>query len=96
MSSAGDWKALTEAAKDGHLSTVRMYANSGVDLNYQHPEYMTTPLIEAARGGFVDIVTLLLEHGADPAIKSQFDGKTALEEAEEQGHTKVIQILGGK
>ena len=57
-----------------------------MDLNFQHPEFMTTPLIEASRFGHVEIVRMLLRHGADPTITADFEGCTALQEALREGH----------
>lgn len=36
----------------------------------QLPEFLTTPLIEAATFGHIDIVKFLLDNGADPDIKA--------------------------
>jgi ankyrin repeat protein len=37
-------------------------------------------------------VRLLLEHGADVEVKRN-DGKTALQEAADRGHDKVVKLL---
>jgi uncharacterized protein len=46
--SAGDWKQMFDAASRGDAAMVEYYLGTGIDPNYQHPEYMTTVLIEAA------------------------------------------------
>jgi ankyrin repeat protein len=53
----------------------------------------TTPLHEAAKSGSAEVVRLLLEHGADRALKNG-DGKTALELATERGHVELAELLG--
>ena len=89
----GDWKGMIEAAKEGHYSTMRMHIESGFDLNYQHPEFFTTPLMEAARYGHLDIVKLLIESGASPSVKSAFDNLTALDLARQEGREAVAIYL---
>jgi ankyrin repeat protein len=54
----------------------------------------TSPLHEAVRSNNVDIVRLLLEGGANPALRNG-DGKSALELATELGHTAVVELLRG-
>lgn len=54
----------------------------------------TSPLHEAARGGHADVVRLLLDAGADRALRDGH-GKTALEIAAEAGHANVSALLGG-
>ena len=47
--SAGDWKDLFKAACEGDLALVRYHVDAGVDLNYAHPEFFSTPLVGAIR-----------------------------------------------
>jgi len=91
--SAGDWKQMFDAASKGDLEMVEYYIGTGVDPNYQHPEYMTTALIEAAQNGHAGIVTFLLQHGADATIKADLDGLTALETAKNHNQTAIVKIL---
>lgn len=51
-----------------------------------------TPLIQAARGGFLEIVQLLVEHGADVNVASS-SGKTALSWSAYKGHVQIVQFL---
>ncbi|XP_033101464.1 ankyrin repeat domain-containing protein 17-like [Anneissia japonica] len=51
-----------------------------------------TPLMEAASGGHVDVVRLLIEYGAHVNSKSQ-TGNTALMYACSGGHEDVVQVL---
>lgn len=94
--SGGDWKALYEAAKQGDLDDVRQWLSRGVDPNYQHPEFGTTPLIIAAEFGQLDAVKALVENGADPAITSLWDGWTAEQAAAQNRHKHVVAWLQGQ
>ncbi|MFK7948828.1 MAG: ankyrin repeat domain-containing protein [Saprospiraceae bacterium] len=89
----GDWKELLTAAEKGDVDLAKYHLLNGIDPNYQHPELLTTPLIEAAMYGHLEIVELLLANGAKPEIRGVFDGYTALEVAKIKRHKKVIQIL---
>ena len=53
---AGDWKEMLVAAQSGDLALVRYHIRMGENPNYQHPEFLTTPLIEAATFGHKEIV----------------------------------------
>lgn len=89
----GDWKELVACAEKGDLDIVRYHIMNGIDPNYQHPEFLTTPLIEAAQAGQAEIVSFLLENGAKPNIRGIFDRMTALEVAKVYKHKAVIKIL---
>ena len=89
----GDWKALYEAAKTGKLDEVQRWLAAGVDPNYQHPEFGTTPLIAAAEAGQLGSVQALVAGGASVAVASDWDGWTALEAAEKSGHPAVARWL---
>lgn len=91
--SAGDWKQLFQAAGTGDLAMVEYYIDAGIDPNYQHPEFLSTPLIESAQNGHADVVEFLLNNGADPLIKSDLEGLTALETALLYKQEVVVSIL---
>lgn len=66
---------LHEAVKSKDEVMVRHILTLGLDINHQ--DYNgDTALILAAQLGYIEIVKILLENGADKAIKGQF-GKTA-------------------
>lgn len=90
---AGDWKEMLIAAQNGDLPLVRYHIRMGENPNYQHPEFLTTPLIEAAAFGHKEIVTFLLENGAEPHLKSGFSSDTALKMACDNGHSEIEKIL---
>jgi ankyrin repeat protein len=49
-------------------------------------------LHEAAIRGFVNVVKLLLEYGADPTVKDK-DGRTPLDLARAKGRRKVVSVI---
>ena len=91
--SGGNWKDFFAAAARGDAQLVKFHLDSGVDADYQHPEVMTTALIEASTHGRLEVVRVLLEHGADAKLRSMMDGWTALEAATQQGHRPVAEVL---
>lgn len=93
MTYGGDWKALYGAARDGDLEGLRRWLEEGVDPNYQHPEFGTTPLIAAAERGQLEAVRLLVEMGADPRLESEWEKCSATAAAREQGHLEVVKYL---
>ena len=54
-----------------------------------------TALIESASLGHLEIVLLLLKHGADPMVRD-YEGANALEVASVAGHKKVAEALPGR
>jgi len=52
-----------------------------------------TGLHTAARGGFVDVVRLLLKHGTDPNAREAGDNTYALHWAAAQGHVEIVRAL---
>lgn len=89
----GDWKAMFKGIQDGDYELVRFYLKSGIDPNYQHPEYLAAPLVESVRFGQNKITRLLLESGADPNIKEVMGGETALLIARNLKNEEAIELL---
>lgn len=71
---------------------LRPFAEFGVDLNDSGCSDGTTPLMYAARHGFVDVARFLLSTGVDPLIADR-DGLTALDHAHANGHRRIAHLL---
>lgn len=63
------WTPLHYAATGGHLTTMRLLLDNHAYIDAASPNG-TTPLMMAAMYGTVDAVKLLIESGADPAVKN--------------------------
>ena len=84
--------ALFRAVHAGSPDTVRAVLNSpNVDVNAVD-EHGNTPLIEAARYGHDQVVSVLLLAHADSTIKND-EGKTALMLAAEGRHDETVRVL---
>ncbi|NOY62106.1 MAG: ankyrin repeat domain-containing protein, partial [Gammaproteobacteria bacterium] len=54
----------------------------------------TTALVYAARGGYLNVVRMLLDAGARQQIGWRTGrGTTAISEADQRGHSAVVQLL---
>lgn len=89
----GDWKAFFRAIQLNDYELVKYYLRMGIDPNYQHPEYMTAPLMECIRYENLEIAALLLENGADAAAKEHAGTTTAMSIATMLGNQKAIALL---
>ena len=81
------------AAQQGNLALVRYHVEQGVDPNYQHPELLTTPLIESIEYGHAGITAFLLAHGADPHLPAGFSSDTPWAVARRLRNREAIQLL---
>jgi len=83
--------ALHAAVSSGQLEIVRWLVEAGADVNArQQIDY--TPLMGAAANARLEILDLLLAHGADPSLKTT-EGRTAADLAREHGHGEVADRL---
>ncbi|HMP99846.1 MAG TPA: ankyrin repeat domain-containing protein [Cyclobacteriaceae bacterium] len=89
----GDWKDLIQGIQDNNIALVKYYISIGVDINFQHPEIMSSPLIESIRCGYMEITALLLAHGARPELKEAFSNKSPMQIAEEMGNEEALLLL---
>jgi Ankyrin repeats (3 copies) len=87
----------TERAELLHLaitgknsSAVEFLLEDGIDPNV--PRNGKLPLVRAASLGLDDVVTALLDHGADAAARDT-KGKSALAHAAHNGHQSVVELL---
>ncbi len=99
-----DQKASLEA-KDANSRTALMYASSGpftetvelllekgAEVNVQGTLEGFTALMTAAAEGQLEVVRILLLHGADTALEDK-DGDTAESFASQNGHSDVVALL---
>lgn len=87
--SGGDWKEMFNAGCEGDLALVALHVERGVDLNYPHPEFLSTPLVAAILAGQDEVAIYLLGQGADPNLHSEFDGMAPLQAARQAGLGRV-------
>lgn len=89
----GDYKDFFRGACDGDLELVRHYLRRGVDVDFIHPELQSTALVAAIEAGRPEVALVLLDHGADPALRSPLEGMAPLDAAEAAGLDEVITWL---
>ncbi|MGB1252754.1 MAG: ankyrin repeat domain-containing protein [Candidatus Promineifilaceae bacterium] len=90
---AGDWKELYISAQRGNFELVRYHVVTGVNINYQHPEFMTTALIACIEHQHYEIAEFLLQNGADPAQKEDWGTHTPLSMAKSTKNQKLIKLV---
>lgn len=83
--SGGHWKEMYNAACEGDLALVRWHVEAGVDVNYPHPEFLSTPLVASLLADQEAVALFLLDHGADPHQFSESDGLVPLAAARRAG-----------
>ena len=84
------------AAERGDVEVVRYHIRNGIDPNYQHPEFLTTALVEAVKNNHLNVVEYLIEHGADPKIKSVFEGIDAHQASHIHNDPDMLNYFGLK
>ncbi|MGK0366169.1 MAG: ankyrin repeat protein [Saprospiraceae bacterium] len=89
----GDWKDFFRAIQLNDLELVKYHVRMGVDPNYQHPEYMTAPLMECIRFERLEIAAFLLENGTDATAKEHGGATTAMSIAVMNGNKEAIRLL---
>ena len=82
--------ALVMAAYNGDLDSVRKLLDRKVDINGQSK---VTPLIAAVDGDRLEVVSLLLQRGANPNVRAEFNGQVALHFAAKKGNLAVVSLL---
>jgi hypothetical protein len=83
---------LLDAIRKGDAAAVKVLLDQGVGVDTKY-RYDRTPLSFAADRGHLEIVTLLLERGADAGAKDTFYGTTPMNWAAIKGHTDVVLAL---
>jgi uncharacterized protein len=86
---------VTLAARLGRVDALRALLEAGVAASTPEgdPDGAPTALMVAAARGEEDAVSLLLEHGADPALRDR-RGRTAADWAKAHGHPDLAARLG--
>lgn len=81
---------MHEAAQEGTIKTVKYLLNKKLTVNAQDANG-NTPLHYAAQEGHIEIVRLLLAHGAEHLPNKHHN--LAYDIAQMKGHTEVASIL---
>ncbi|MBX3017222.1 MAG: ankyrin repeat domain-containing protein [Bdellovibrionaceae bacterium] len=89
----GDWKDFYGACIAGNFPVVRYHIDHGMNPNYQHPEFEVTALVTAILNGHSEIALYLLENGADPRLRSDFDQLTPEQASLRREDTAVLSAL---
>ena len=89
----GNWKDMFKAVQEGDIALVDYYLKTEVDPNYQHPEFMASPLVESIRFNQLEICKLLLENNCKPNIKEDLGGDTPMSVAKAKNNNDVIILL---
>lgn len=93
--------AIVMAAAEGKSDMVKFLLSKGADINEMGIEQPTDPrykedvgtaLHRAVVGGHTEVVTILLEEGADIEVRDLM-GKTALDLAREQNNANIAKLL---
>jgi ankyrin repeat protein len=84
--------ALLFAVSHGDLPMVRYLLAQGADPKLMESELNGTLLMNAARGGHLEIAKLLVQHGVDINLQT-LDRETALNIAQKKGHTAIVEFL---
>lgn len=90
--------SVIPASERGHVDYVRRVVQTGIDVDHRN-DIVWTALLEAVILGdgsetYAEIIRILLAAGADPSIGDR-EGVTALEHAEQLGHTRLAAVLKG-
>ena len=91
-----DWTPLHFASPSGNPKVVRLLLEHGADVNSK-AHVISTPLHSVFESGMhlelrLEVAQVLLEHGADPGVRS-FTGKDSFYMALELGHQGLVQLL---
>jgi ankyrin repeat protein len=77
---------------NGNLDLIKILIRYGADVNYSNNEYKLTPLRNAARNGYLEVVRFLVEKGAIIDARAA-DNATALIASCGRGHIECVRFL---
>lgn len=83
---------LHDSAKEGNLEAIRELLGPELDVNTVDKKFGKTPLCWAAEYGQLEVVKLLLNHGADFSL-ADLIGRKPLLWAARYGYKRVVQLL---
>ena len=89
---AGGRTALLYSSSGPFATTVELLLEKGAEVDVRGSLEGFTALMTAAAEGQVEVVRLLLAHGADPSLEDK-DGDTAESFARQNGHAAVVDLL---
>ena len=87
-----DGTLLHVAAERGHIAAARLLIETYPYMLSAEDDRRNTPLHIAANAGYAEMVTFLIDSGANPALKNK-ENRTPLYLAQKQSHPDVIEIL---
>lgn len=85
------WTALHYAAAIGNNAIVRLLLEKSAYIDADSPN-KTTPIMMAARGGYILTVKLLLDEGADASLRNE-QGMSAIDLARKFDHGDIVEGL---
>ncbi len=80
------------AIENGETDIVRIFIKKGVNVNTPYQDDKVTPLMLASGKGYLEIVKMLLEHGADPLMKDT-ENSNAYTYAMSNNHPEIGKLL---
>jgi hypothetical protein len=83
---------LYSAIKENYYHCARYLLDQGAEVDTRQYQNLNTPLIRAAKDGYIESVQLLLEFGADPLAES-YAGDSAIAWARNKGHTEIVKLM---
>lgn len=86
---------MLKAVEQGDIELVQYHLDNGIDVNYEHPEIITTVLIESVKSGNVEMTRFLIERGADPYKKAGFGNLNAIQTALQLEGKEMVSMLDG-